>query len=178
MVILTNCSTSVMGIFSSDLRWCILFCFISSFLDQEWDPDQMQLTTGVKDYGTRSRAIAECGIVCALFGFDRMFICREVTVEFITWLTCWVGCHRNFGWWHFWFLFPRLIMTLSIHTDAPWTKCAGAGELWRIDEAEEDEPTFKRRADTQTTQCPLYRSRKEPFVSSCLTKTSWTSQSG
>lgn len=34
----------------------------------------MQLITDVKDYWTHSRAIAECGIVSALFGFDRMFI--------------------------------------------------------------------------------------------------------
>lgn len=39
-------------------------------------------------------------------------------------------------------------MTPSVQTDAPWTKYAGAAELWRIDEVEEDEPTF----DAQLTR--------------------------
>lgn len=50
---------------------------------------------------------------------------------------------------------------LSIQTDAQWTKCAGAAELWRVDKAEEDEPTFNAQLTrTENTMSTLAKQER------------------
>lgn len=100
--------------------------------------------------------------------FPLCLVLTECSLIHLSGSDCWLNDHMTHlslsltrGCSCFGFYFLYVIMMPSIQTDATWTKCAGAAELWRIDKVEEDEATFDAQLTrTENTMSTLVRQER------------------